>query len=49
MSPLPKRKHSTARKGRRMNAKKVTMTKLVKCSHCNQPKMPHRVCKKCGK
>lgn len=49
MAPLPKRKHSKMRKGKRMKARIISMPKLVKCKNCNQLKLPHRVCKYCGK
>lgn len=49
MAPLPKRKHSTSRKGKRMIARKTAMPQLSNCEHCGAPKIPHRVCKKCGK
>lgn len=48
MAPLPKRKHSTQRKGKRMKTRAVALPKLVKCPNCGQLKMPHRQCLNCG-
>ena len=49
MAPLPKRKHSTRRKGKRLGTKNLTFSKLVICHNCHKLKLPHRVCKHCGK
>lgn len=49
MAPLPKRKHSTQRKGKRLASRSISLPKLVTCSNCKQPKLPHKVCKKCNK
>ena len=49
MAPLPKRKHSTRRKGKRMATRRVRLPNLIKCKECGQPKLPHRICIKCGK
>lgn len=49
MAPLPKRKHSTQRTGKRKSAKLKSLSKLVKCLNCGKNKLPHRVCKYCGK
>lgn len=49
MAPLPKRKHSTQRKGKRLQSRKASLPKLVECQYCKQPKLPHKVCKKCNK
>jgi len=47
MAPLPKRKHSTRRKGKRIAAKSQSLPVLVKCKNCGQMKQTHRLCKKC--
>lgn len=47
MAPLPKRKHSTQRKGKRLKKRKILLTNLVKCSHCGKPKRSHRLCQYC--
>ncbi|MBP7967482.1 50S ribosomal protein L32 [Candidatus Woesebacteria bacterium] len=51
MAPLPKRKHSTARKGRRISVRKAetTLPELIVCLNCGKKKLPHRVCKYCDK
>ncbi|EKE21769.1 MAG: hypothetical protein ACD_7C00131G0001 [uncultured bacterium] len=49
MAPLPKRKHSTRRKGKRLAARQIKLQKLIICKNCQQLKIPHQVCKKCGK
>jgi large subunit ribosomal protein L32 len=45
---LPKRKHSTGRKGRRRSAIKIDLPILIVCPHCGQRKRPHLVCPHCG-
>jgi len=49
MAPLPKRKHSTQRKGKRMKARALKLPKLVKCNGCGKFKLPHRICGYCKK
>ena len=51
MSPLPKRKHSTARKGKRTVARQAetTLSALITCENCGKKKLPHRICKYCDK
>lgn len=51
MAPLPKRKHSTARSGRRKKQRKLekSLSALVICKECGKKKLPHRRCKYCGK
>jgi len=48
MGALPKRKISTRRKGKRRQAIKLSLPKLVKCKKCGQKKLPHVVCRNCG-
>ncbi|MCJ7740362.1 50S ribosomal protein L32 [Candidatus Microgenomates bacterium] len=49
MAPLPKRRHSTRRGGKREKANMaVKLTALMLCPKCQTPKLPHRICKKCG-
>ncbi|MEK7593052.1 MAG: 50S ribosomal protein L32 [Patescibacteria group bacterium] len=48
MAPLPKRRHSTRRGGKRKASIKLSLLGLMKCVACGAWKMPHRVCKKCG-
>ncbi len=51
MAPLPKRKHSKARKGKRVTARKAesTLPDLIICTNCGKKKLSHRVCKYCDK
>ncbi|MBI3342677.1 50S ribosomal protein L32 [Candidatus Gottesmanbacteria bacterium] len=50
MAPLPKRRHSSRRGGKREAAwlKAFTLPGLVSCPQCAAPRLPHRVCKSCG-
>ncbi|HPP80061.1 MAG TPA: 50S ribosomal protein L32 [Deltaproteobacteria bacterium] len=46
--PLPKRRHSSARRDKR-RANDFAPTPAVSfCPNCNEPKAPHRVCPSCG-
>lgn len=49
MAPLPKRKHSTQRKGKRLATREIKFANLVECPNCHKKKLPHRLCKYCGK
>ena len=49
MAPLPKRRHSTQRKGKRMKTRILGLPKLVECLNCGKTKLPHKVCKYCSK
>ena len=49
MAPLPKRKHSTQRKGKRIKTRAKTLPKLVKCKNCSKLKLPHKICRYCHK
>lgn len=49
MVPLPKRKHSTQRKGKRMKTRIIKLPKLIKCSNCGKKKLPHFKCRYCQK
>lgn len=48
MPPLPKKKLSKARKGRRRSHDALTMLHLVKCDACGAMRRPHQVCPACG-
>jgi len=45
---VPKRKHSAQRRDKRRTHYVIQAKGLIKCDHCGQPKMSHRVCSKCG-
>ncbi len=46
--PLPKRRHSKTRGRKRRTHWKLEASGVGECSHCHQPKLPHRVCPHCG-
>jgi len=48
MTPLPKRRLSTARQGKRRARFALPSTTLVKCSNCGKLTLPHTVCPNCG-
>jgi len=48
MTPLPKRKHSTQRKGKRKTKILITLPPLSPCLNCGELILPHSVCPKCG-
>lgn len=48
MAPLPKRRHSTRRGGKRKAAISVALKGLIVCTQCKTWTLPHRVCKNCG-
>lgn len=49
MAPLPKRKHSTQRKGKRLAERTKKFSQLVICKNCGKKKLSHRMCKYCKK
>jgi large subunit ribosomal protein L32 len=48
MTPLPKRKLSKGRRGRRRAHDAITARNLVACNNCGEMRLPHTVCPKCG-
>ncbi|MDP6686278.1 MAG: 50S ribosomal protein L32 [Candidatus Omnitrophota bacterium] len=46
--PLPKRRHSSSRQGKRRGEHKIKVPSISVCPNCKAPKLPHRVCKACG-
>jgi len=48
MTPLPKRKFSTRRSGKREAHLKKSLATFYKCPHCSAMKKPHHVCPSCG-
>ena len=48
MGPLPKRKLSKGRRGRRRQHDQLHPLSLVACDNCGQMKLPHVVCPHCG-
>jgi len=45
---VPKRRHSRTRGKKRRTHWKLGAPAVGPCSHCSQPKRPHRVCPNCG-
>ncbi|PJE67294.1 50S ribosomal protein L32 [Candidatus Shapirobacteria bacterium CG10_big_fil_rev_8_21_14_0_10_40_9] len=48
MTPLPKRRHSTRRQGKRRASISYILPNLVICPNCQELKPAHQVCPKCG-
>ncbi len=48
MAPLPKRKYSHARQGKRRAHLGVSLPVLDHCPQCHSPKLPHHLCLICG-
>jgi large subunit ribosomal protein L32 len=48
MAPLPKRRMSKARQGKRRFSINLREVNLVKCANCGKLTLPHQVCKNCG-
>lgn len=48
MGPLPKRKLSKGRRGRRRQHDQLQPISLVVCDNCGNSKRPHTVCPQCG-
>ncbi|OGG01830.1 50S ribosomal protein L32 [Candidatus Gottesmanbacteria bacterium RBG_16_52_11] len=48
MTPLPKRRHSTRRGGKRKASIRQKLTGLVPCKNCSSMIRPHRICPNCG-
>lgn len=48
MTPLPKRRLSSERQGRRRANQKFNKTVLTKCDNCGSFKVPHEICRNCG-
>ena len=46
--PVPKRRHSHSRKNKRRSQYKIKSLNYIECPKCHSPKLPHRVCLKCG-
>ena len=47
--PNPKRRHSKRRTSTRRAHDALRVAGVTDCPHCFEPKLPHRVCPKCGK
>ncbi len=48
MPPLPKKKTSKSRQGRRRAHLSIGVPNLIVCSQCRSPKPSHQACPVCG-
>lgn len=48
MAPLPKRRMSHMRTGKRRVGISISAANTVPCPNCGKPKLPHTVCRECG-
>jgi len=48
MPPLPKRKISSQRQGKRRAAQRINLPTLVRCQNCGQLKFPSYACPNCS-
>ncbi|MDP2671400.1 MAG: 50S ribosomal protein L32 [bacterium] len=48
MTPLPKKKLSRLRQGRRRAGIKLQEISLTKCPNCGADRLPHSACPNCG-
>ena len=48
MAPLPKRRWSTQRQGKKRATLKAFAKAMIRCDNCGQLKSPHCACPKCG-
>jgi large subunit ribosomal protein L32 len=46
--PNPKRRHSKARTAKRRTHDALTKPNPTNCPQCQEPKLPHVVCRNCG-
>ncbi|MCX7982527.1 MAG: 50S ribosomal protein L32 [Syntrophales bacterium] len=46
--PNPVKRHSRTRRNQRRAHDFLTAPSISRCSQCGSPKLPHRVCMKCG-
>ena len=46
--PNPKRRHSKARRNKRRAHDALRAPQTTLCPNCQDPRLPHRVCPKCG-
>ncbi|PIR88411.1 MAG: 50S ribosomal protein L32 [Candidatus Harrisonbacteria bacterium CG10_big_fil_rev_8_21_14_0_10_44_23] len=47
--PVPKKRHSKSKVGRRRANLGLKKVKLMVCEECKAPIRPHRACANCGK
>jgi len=49
MGGVPVKHHSKGKVGRRRSHLALKKQRLLVCSNCGGPKLPHKLCKQCGK
>ena len=45
---VPRKRKSKSRRGQQRSHDALTAPTISRCSHCEAPKLPHRVCSACG-
>lgn len=45
---VPKKRRSSSEKAKHRGYIKLARVTISECSHCHQPKLPHRICDNCG-
>lgn len=48
MTPLPKRRASKRRQGKRDASIRMVLPGIMACLNCGKPRLSHRACKYCG-
>jgi len=48
MAPIPKRRYSKARHGKRKSHQRANTPSIEACPRCHKMKLSHRVCPTCG-
>jgi len=46
--PVPKKRHSKARRDKRRSHQALSAPNVVSCPQCSEPRLPHRICPHCG-
>lgn len=46
--PVPRRRHSKARRDRARTHKYLKARNIQRCENCGEPKLAHRVCPSCS-
>lgn len=46
--PNPKRRHSKQRRDKRRSHDALALPGISKCPNCQEDRLPHRACRKCG-
>lgn len=46
--PVPKRRHTRSRRGKRRSQWKISAPNFGNCPQCGAPVLPHHACSSCG-